>query len=130
MKAKVIKSYPDKITNRWYNKGEIVDFEEKRIEELINKKIVEKISEKKDKVEVLEEMQVMVVNLDKYIRIALTNLSKKYKITIVEITVAKEERVNKTIRATYVLIANENDYPLSKEFKNKRELVRWLMCLQ
>lgn len=56
MKAKVIKSYPDKITNRWYNKGEIVDFEEKRIEELINKKIVEKISEKKDKVEVLEEM--------------------------------------------------------------------------
>lgn len=72
----------------------------------------------------------MVVNLDKYIRIALTNLSKKYKITIVEITVAKEERVNKTIRATYVLIANKNDYPSSKEFKNKRELVRWLMCLQ
>ena len=34
MKAKVIKSYPDKITDRWYNRGEIVDFDEKRIEEL------------------------------------------------------------------------------------------------
>ncbi len=53
MKAKVLKSYPDKITNRWYNKGEIVDFEEKRIEELVNKGIVEKI--KKEKLDVTEE---------------------------------------------------------------------------
>lgn len=53
MKAKVIKSYPDKITNKWYNKGEIVDFEEKRIEELVNKGIVEQI--KKEKLDVTEE---------------------------------------------------------------------------
>lgn len=53
MKAKVLKSYPDKITNRWYNKGEIVDFEEKRIEELVNKGIVEQI--KKEKLDVTEE---------------------------------------------------------------------------
>lgn len=53
MKAKVLKSYPDKITNRWYNKNEIVDFEEKRIQELVNKGIVEKI--KKEKLDVIEE---------------------------------------------------------------------------
>lgn len=47
MKAKVLKSYPDKITNKWYNKDEIVDFDEKRIEELVNKGIVEKVKEKK-----------------------------------------------------------------------------------
>ncbi len=53
MKAKVIKSYPDKITDRWYNRGEIVDFDEKRIEELEKKGIVEKI--KKEKVDLIEE---------------------------------------------------------------------------
>ena len=53
MKAKVLRGYPDKIKNRWYNKGEIVDFEEKRIEELVNKGIVEKI--KKEKLDVAEE---------------------------------------------------------------------------
>lgn len=41
MKAKVLKSYPDKITNRWYNKDEMVDFKEERIRELANKGIVE-----------------------------------------------------------------------------------------
>ena len=76
MKAKVLKSYPDKITNRWYNEGEIVNFEEKRIEELVNKGIVEQI--KKEKLDVTEEKQVVVMNLDKYIRIALINLSEKY----------------------------------------------------
>lgn len=53
MKAKVLKSYPDKITNRWYNKGEIVNFEEKRIEELVNKGIVKQI--KKEKLDVTKE---------------------------------------------------------------------------
>lgn len=53
MKAKVLKGYPDKLTNRWYNKNEIVDFEEKRIQELVNKGIVEKI--KKEKLDVAKE---------------------------------------------------------------------------
>lgn len=53
MKAKVLKSYPDKITNRWYNEGEIVNFEEKRIEELVNKGIVKQI--KKEKLDVTKE---------------------------------------------------------------------------
>lgn len=49
MKAKVIKSYPDKITNRWYNKDEVVDFEEKRVKELVEKGIVSLIQDKKEK---------------------------------------------------------------------------------
>lgn len=53
MKARVLRDYPDKITNRWYNEGEIVNFEEKRIEELVNKGIVEQI--KKEKLDVTEE---------------------------------------------------------------------------
>lgn len=50
MKAKVKRSYPDKITNKWYNKGEIVDFEEKRINELAEKGIVEKVKENEQEV--------------------------------------------------------------------------------
>lgn len=49
MKAKVIKSYPDKKTNRWYNKDEVVDFEEKRVKELVEKGIVSLIKDKKEK---------------------------------------------------------------------------------
>lgn len=51
MKAKVLKSYPDKITNKWYNKYEIVDFDEKRIKELMDKGIVEPYKESKPKKE-------------------------------------------------------------------------------
>lgn len=54
MKARVLKGYPDKITNRWYKKDEIVDFDEKRINELVNKGIVEVYKEKKIKKEVSE----------------------------------------------------------------------------
>lgn len=51
MKARVLKSYPDKITEKWYNENEIVDFEEKRIKELANKGIVEIYKEPKPKKE-------------------------------------------------------------------------------
>lgn len=71
-----------------------------------------------------------VMNLDKYIRIALTNLSKKYKITIIELTIAKNQKVSKIFKVSYELFNNKTDIPTRKEFKNKRELVRWLMCLQ
>ncbi len=70
------------------------------------------------------------MNLDKYIRIALIDLSKKYKITIIELTVAKNEKISKTFRVSYELLDNEDDFPAKEEFKNKRELARWLMCLQ
>lgn len=70
------------------------------------------------------------MSLDKYIRILLTNLSKIYKITIVELTVAKDGKVNKTFRVSYEKIKDEYDFPSKEEFGSKRELVRWLMCLQ
>ncbi|MGM9881582.1 MAG: hypothetical protein ACI31S_01920 [Bacilli bacterium] len=54
MKARVLRDYPDKITNRWYKKDEIVDFDEKRIEELVNKGIVEVYKEPKSKKEIKE----------------------------------------------------------------------------
>ena len=56
MKAKVVKGYPDKITNKWYNKGNIVDFDEKRIQELVDKGIVEIYKEpKKNKVQEISD---------------------------------------------------------------------------
>lgn len=55
MKARVLKGYPDKITNIWYNKDEIVDFDEKRIKELEKRGIVEKYKEPKPKNELKEK---------------------------------------------------------------------------
>lgn len=70
------------------------------------------------------------MSLDKYIRISLINLSKIYKITIVELTVAKNGKISKTYRVSYEKIKDEYDFPSKREFKSKRELVGWLMCLQ
>lgn len=70
------------------------------------------------------------MNLDKYIKIALTNLSKKYKITIIEITVAKEERISKNYSVSYEELNSEEVNPQKEVFKNKRSLVSWLLCLK
>lgn len=51
MKARILKGYPDKITKKFYVKDTIVDFEEKRIQELIDKGIVELYKEPKQKKE-------------------------------------------------------------------------------
>ena len=70
------------------------------------------------------------MNLDKYIRIALTNLSKKYKITIIEITVAKDGKVGKNYSVSYEELNSDKVYPEKEHFKSKRELVSWLLCLK
>lgn len=70
------------------------------------------------------------MNLDKYIRMALTNLSKKYKITIVEITYAKEEKINKNYTVSYEELNSEKINPQKIVFKNKKSLVSWLLCLK
>ena len=70
------------------------------------------------------------MNLDKYIRMALTNLSKKYKITIVEITFAKEEKINKNYTVSYEELNSEKVNPQKIVFKNKKSLVSWLLCLK
>jgi hypothetical protein len=70
------------------------------------------------------------MNLDKYIRIALTNLSNKYKITLIEITVAKDGKVNKNYSVSYEELNSDEIYPKKEIFKSKRELVSWLLCLK
>lgn len=70
------------------------------------------------------------MNLDKYIRMALTNLSKKYKITIVEITFAREEKISKNYTVSYEELNSEKVNPQKIVFKNKKSLVSWLLCLK
>ena len=70
------------------------------------------------------------MNLDKYIRIALTNLSKKYKITIIEMTVAKDGKVGKNYSVSYEELHSDEIYSEKEVFKSKRELVSWLLCLK
>lgn len=70
------------------------------------------------------------MKLDKYIRMALTNLSKKYKITIVEITFAKEEKISKNYTVSYEELNSEKINPQKIVFKNKKSLVSWLLCLK
>lgn len=70
------------------------------------------------------------MNLDKYIRIALTNLSNKYKITLIEITVAKDGKVNKNYSVSYEELNSDEIYPKKEIFKSKRKLVSWLLCLK
>lgn len=71
------------------------------------------------------------MNLDRCIRILLTTLSKKYKITIIEVTVANDGMVSKSYRVSYVHLETINeDIPSKEEFRSKRELVKWLMELQ
>ena len=71
------------------------------------------------------------MNLDRCIRILLTTLSKKYKITIIEVTVANDGIISKSYRVSYVHLETINeDIPLREEFRNKKDLVKWLMELQ
>lgn len=71
------------------------------------------------------------MNLDKCIRILLTKLSEKYKVTLVEIIVAKEGKISKSYSVSFE--ENEENeenelYRHTERFKNKRELVSWLIC--
>lgn len=53
MKVKVISIFRDKFTKQLYNPGEVLDFEdEARIEDLVNRKFVERVEVPKEKKEV------------------------------------------------------------------------------
>lgn len=67
------------------------------------------------------------MNLDKYIRIMLTKLSKKYKVTIVEIIVGKNEKISKNYTVS-LEIYRDKLYKTTERFNSKRQLVSWLMC--
>lgn len=68
------------------------------------------------------------MNLDKCIRILLTKLSEKYKVTLVEIIVAKEGKISKSYSVSFEENNENGLYRHTERFKNKRELVSWLIC--
>ena len=67
------------------------------------------------------------MNLDKYIRIQLMILSKKYDISVVEVTKTKEDGLSKSYT---VNIKEKQEDSLNRQmhFNNKKDLVSWLMC--
>lgn len=70
------------------------------------------------------------MNLNKFINISLLKLSKKYKITIVEITVAKKQKISRTYSVSYYELEDAEQETIKETFYNKRSLARWLMCLK
>lgn len=68
------------------------------------------------------------MSLDKYIRIMLIKLSKKYKVTIVEIIVGKKEKINKSYTVSLERKYRKKLYKTTERFNSKRQLVSWLMC--
>lgn len=67
------------------------------------------------------------MSLDKFIRIKLTELSEKYNITIIEITVARSKKVSKIFKVNMQPLKDEDDCIID-EFSSKRSLVGWLLC--
>lgn len=68
------------------------------------------------------------MSMDKYIRILLTKLSMKYKVTIVEIMVGKDGKVSKNYSVSFEENKDDELYKHTERFKNKRDLVSWLIC--
>ena len=69
------------------------------------------------------------MNLDKFIRIKLTELSQKYDLSLIEIQTAKEGNVSK-IYKIIVKAKKDDDEDIKEEFYSKRQLVSWLLCLK
>lgn len=68
------------------------------------------------------------MNLDKYIKIQLMILSKKYDISVIEVTKATEDKIS---RSYTVNIREKQEDAINEQmhFNSKRNLVSWLMCL-
>lgn len=69
------------------------------------------------------------MNLDKMIRIKLLQLSSKYDISLIEIQKPKEDRISRVINFNYRIIDDPKSENICMTFKNKRDLVSWLVCL-
>lgn len=74
------------------------------------------------------------MSLDKIIKVKMLELSKKYDISLIEIQ-KPSEIDDKTIISKIILfnykLKNESPSENNKlEFRNKRELVSWLVCLK
>lgn len=66
--------------------------------------------------------------MDKYLKVILLTLNKKYDITLIEITKFNDGKIGKCINFNYKL--KEDSEYIKKRFYNKTELVRWLQCLE
>lgn len=69
------------------------------------------------------------MNLDKFIRIKLTELSQKYDLSLIEIQTAREGNISK-IYKIIVKAKKDDDEDIKEEFYSKRQLVSWLLCLK
>lgn len=68
------------------------------------------------------------MSLDKYIRIQLIILSKKYDISVIDITKAIDGQISKKYTVNFKE-KKENAINRQEHFKSKRQLVSWLLCL-
>lgn len=68
------------------------------------------------------------MNLDKYIRIQLMVLSKKYDISVVEVTKVKDEKFSKSYTVN-IKEKKDDSFNEQMHFGNKKNLVSWLLCL-
>ena len=59
----------------------------------------------------------------------MIELSKKYDISLIEISKVKDGIITRTFNFNYCLLDDENAEKNSKRFYNKRELASWLLCL-
>lgn len=67
------------------------------------------------------------MNLNKYIRIKIAELSKKYNVSLIEITSAKEKKISKVYRIMLKPL-NEEQEDIREDFSSKKQLVSWLIC--
>lgn len=70
------------------------------------------------------------MNLDRFIKMKIIELSSKYDISLVEISKVKDGRVKKTLNFNYKPSKGKDKDNICKRFYNKRELVSWLSCLE
>ena len=70
------------------------------------------------------------MNLDRFIKMKIIQLSAKYDVSLIEISKAKDNKIKKTINFNYKPIKAKPTENICKRFYNKRELVSWLSCLE
>lgn len=70
------------------------------------------------------------MNLDKFIKMKMIQLSAKYDMSLVEISKVKDGKVKKTLNFNYKPLKAKPTENICQRFYNKRELVSWLSCLE
>lgn len=70
------------------------------------------------------------MNLDKFIKIIMIQLSTKYDVSLVEISKVKDGVVKKTLNFNYKPLNAPPTENVCQRFYNKRQLVSWLSCLE